>query len=125
MCVYVPKECAHVCHAVTVTYIEHYPVEPLLNLLQTFAYISRQQFVKATTKTQCRFLAVVKITNDFKRIWFFFRSTHNELEKNRRAHLRHCLEKLKDIVPVRADSSRHTTLGLLKEAKLFIKVCRY
>ena len=40
MCVYVPKECAHVCHAVTVTYIEHYPVEPLLNLLQTFAYIS-------------------------------------------------------------------------------------
>merc|ERR1712223_2171012 len=49
------------------------------------------------------------------------RSTHNELEKNRRAHLRHCLEKLKDIVPVRSDSSRHTTLGLLKEAKLFIK----
>jgi len=49
------------------------------------------------------------------------RSTHNELEKNRRAHLRHCLEKLKDIVPVGADSSRHTTLGLLNKAKLFIK----
>merc|ERR1711879_156590 len=42
------------------------------------------------------------------------RSTHNELEKNRRAHLRNCLEKLKDIVPVGGDSSRHTTLGLLK-----------
>merc|ERR1711963_895385 len=41
------------------------------------------------------------------------RSTHNELEKNRRAHLRNCLEKLKDIVPVGGDSSRHTTLGLL------------
>merc|ERR1712037_712540 len=27
------------------------------------------------------------------------RSTHNELEKNRRAHLRNCLEKLKDIAP--------------------------
>merc|ERR1711974_404268 len=26
------------------------------------------------------------------------RSTHNELEKNRRAHLRNCLENLKDIV---------------------------
>ncbi|KAJ8317260.1 hypothetical protein KUTeg_005164 [Tegillarca granosa] len=39
------------------------------------------------------------------------RSTHNELEKNRRAHLRHCLEKLKDIVPVGSESSRHTTLG--------------
>lgn len=49
------------------------------------------------------------------------RSTHNELEKNRRAHLRHCLEKLKDIVPVGADSSRHTTLGLLNKAKHFIK----
>lgn len=49
------------------------------------------------------------------------RSTHNELEKNRRANLRHCLEKLKDIVPVGPDSSRHTTLGLLTKAKSFIK----
>jgi hypothetical protein len=53
---------------------------------------------------------------------FYCRSTHNELEKNRRAHLRNCLEKLKDIVPVGADSSRHTTLGLLNKAKHFIKV---
>lgn len=50
------------------------------------------------------------------------RSTHNELEKNRRANLRHCLEKLKDIVPVGPESSRHTTLGLLTKAKGFIKV---
>merc|ERR1711884_953710 len=49
------------------------------------------------------------------------RSTHNELEKNRRAHLRSCLENLKDLVPVGADSSRHTTLGLLNRAKHFIK----
>lgn len=54
--------------------------------------------------------------------FYSFRSTHNELEKNRRAHLRNCLEKLKDIVPVGGDSSRHTTLGLLNKAKLFIKV---
>ena len=53
---------------------------------------------------------------------FSVRSTHNELEKNRRAHLRNCLEKLKDIVPLGADSSRHTTLGLLNKAKHFIKV---
>ena len=53
---------------------------------------------------------------------FAFRSTHNELEKNRRAHLRSCLENLKDLVPVGADSSRHTTLGLLNKAKHFIKV---
>ncbi|XP_052252677.1 max dimerization protein 1-like [Dreissena polymorpha] len=49
------------------------------------------------------------------------RSTHNELEKNRRANLRYCLEKLKDIVPLGSDSSRHTTLGLLMKAKSFIK----
>merc|ERR1711994_132137 len=49
------------------------------------------------------------------------RSTHNELEKNRRAHLRSCLENLKDIVPVGGDSSRHPTLGLLNKAKHFIK----
>lgn len=53
-----------------------------------------------------------------------YRSTHNELEKNRRAHLRNCLEKLKDIVPVGSDSSRHTTLGLLNKAKCFIKVSK-
>ncbi|OWF49474.1 max-interacting protein 1-like [Mizuhopecten yessoensis] len=49
------------------------------------------------------------------------RSTHNELEKNRRAQLRYCLEKLKDVVPVGSDSSRHTTLGLLTKTKGFIR----
>ncbi|KAM4703386.1 max-interacting protein 1 isoform 2-T2 [Rhinophrynus dorsalis] len=49
------------------------------------------------------------------------RSTHNELEKNRRAHLRLCLERLKDLIPLEADSSRHTTLGLLNKAKNHIK----
>lgn len=49
------------------------------------------------------------------------RSTHNELEKNRRAHLRTCLERLKEVVPLETDSSRHTTLGLLTKAKGFIK----
>ncbi|KAM4035120.1 max-interacting protein 1 isoform 2-T2 [Anomaloglossus baeobatrachus] len=49
------------------------------------------------------------------------RSTHNELEKNRRAHLRLCLERLKDLIPLEAESSRHTTLGLLNKAKLHIK----
>ncbi|GLV31589.1 uncharacterized protein CBL_07350 [Carabus blaptoides fortunei] len=49
------------------------------------------------------------------------RTTHNELEKNRRAHLRNCLEKLKDMVPLGPEASRHTTLGLLTKAKRFIK----
>lgn len=40
----------------------------------------------------------------------------------RRAHLRVCLEKLKDMVPLGPEASRHTTLGLLTKAKRFIKV---
>jgi len=50
------------------------------------------------------------------------RSTHNELEKNRRAHLRHCMERLKYIVPLGGEASRHTTLGLLTRAKSHIKM---
>uniref|UniRef100_A0A673Z1T7 MAX interactor 1, dimerization protein n=2 Tax=Salmo trutta TaxID=8032 RepID=A0A673Z1T7_SALTR len=49
------------------------------------------------------------------------RSAHNELEKNRRAHLRLCLERLKMLIPLGPDCSRHTTLGLLNKAKGHIK----
>jgi len=40
----------------------------------------------------------------------------------RRAQLRYCLERLKMIVPLSRNASRHTTLGLLKDAKLLIQV---
>uniref|UniRef100_A0A663ND54 BHLH domain-containing protein n=1 Tax=Athene cunicularia TaxID=194338 RepID=A0A663ND54_ATHCN len=40
----------------------------------------------------------------------------------RRAHLRLCLEKLKGLVPLGPEASRHTTLSLLTKAKLHIKV---
>ncbi|XP_034037330.1 max dimerization protein 3-like [Thalassophryne amazonica] len=49
------------------------------------------------------------------------RSVHNELEKNRRAQLRHCLEQLKKQVPLSPDSMRNTTLNLLRQAQLHIK----
>ncbi|XP_039768091.1 max dimerization protein 1 isoform X2 [Ornithorhynchus anatinus] len=49
------------------------------------------------------------------------RSTHNEMEKNRRAHLRLCLDKLKGLVPLGPEASRHTTLSLLTKAKMHIK----
>ncbi|XP_063074382.1 max dimerization protein 4 isoform X1 [Engraulis encrasicolus] len=48
-------------------------------------------------------------------------SSHNELEKHRRAKLRLYLEQLKQLVPLGPDSSRHTTLSLLKRAKMHIK----
>ncbi|KAJ3603596.1 hypothetical protein NHX12_028341 [Muraenolepis orangiensis] len=41
------------------------------------------------------------------------RSTHNEMEKNRRANLRLCLDRLRSLVPLGPDTSRHTTLSLL------------
>ncbi|XP_075580212.1 max dimerization protein 1 isoform X2 [Pelecanus crispus] len=40
---------------------------------------------------------------------------------SRRAHLRLCLEKLKGLVPLGPEASRHTTLSLLTKAKLHIK----
>ncbi|MCI4379743.1 hypothetical protein PGIGA_G00231920 [Pangasianodon gigas] len=49
------------------------------------------------------------------------RSVHNELEKHRRAQLRHCLEQLKQQVPLSSDSSRNTTLNLLRRAQMHIK----
>ncbi|XP_048358656.1 max dimerization protein 4 isoform X1 [Sphaerodactylus townsendi] len=49
------------------------------------------------------------------------RSSHNELEKHRRAKLRLYLEELKQLVPLGPDSTRHTTLSLLKRAKTHIK----
>lgn len=39
----------------------------------------------------------------------------------RRAHLRLCLERLKVLIPLGPDCTRHTTLGLLNKAKAHIK----
>jgi len=44
------------------------------------------------------------------------RSSHNELEKNRRAHMRNCFEQLKKVVPLDNETTRHTTQGLLTKA---------
>ncbi|XP_051487143.1 max dimerization protein 3 [Apus apus] len=49
------------------------------------------------------------------------RSVHNALEKNRRAQLRCCLERLKQQVPVSAGPARPTTLSLLHRARLHIQ----
>ncbi|CAB1450954.1 unnamed protein product [Pleuronectes platessa] len=48
-------------------------------------------------------------------------SSHNELEKHRRAKLRLYLDQLKKLVPLGPDSTRHTTLSLLKRARMHIK----
>lgn len=43
----------------------------------------------------------------------------------RRAQLRHCLEQLKQQVPLSSDSTRNTTLNLLRRAQMHIKVRRH
>ncbi|XP_026529186.1 max dimerization protein 3 [Notechis scutatus] len=49
------------------------------------------------------------------------RSVHNELEKHRRAQLRHCLDQLKQQISTNTEHSRYTMLSLLHRARLHIK----
>uniref|UniRef100_A0A452EMJ8 MAX interactor 1, dimerization protein n=1 Tax=Capra hircus TaxID=9925 RepID=A0A452EMJ8_CAPHI len=48
-------------------------------------------------------------------------NTTAEVWKGQRAHLRLCLERLKVLIPLGPDCTRHTTLGLLNKAKAHIK----
>ncbi|CAA9994582.1 unnamed protein product [Nesidiocoris tenuis] len=66
-------------------------------------HLSRSSFIREMRKKK----KFGKFFEKFETIW--------------RAHLRNCLEKLKEMVPLGGDSSRHTTLGLLTKAKRFIK----
>ena len=113
-----------------VTYSDIFKINDFVNkqVPKSYRYYAYEIFVRARQNLLIRILTknevfYSSVYMDY-RMLLPFRSTHNELEKNRRAHLRNCLEKLKDIVPVGGDSSRHTTLGLLNKAKLFIKVCK-
>merc|ERR1712154_22343 len=94
-------------------YIERREREAEHGYASTLLRTSEDQIIVSTKNQRLKTSSTKKATGS--------RSTHNELEKNRRAHLRSCLENLKDLVPVGADSSRHTTLGLLNKAKHFIK----
>ncbi|XP_025925373.1 max-interacting protein 1 isoform X4 [Apteryx rowi] len=48
-------------------------------------------------------------------------SSFAEARSGCRAHLRLCLERLKVLIPLGPDCTRHTTLGLLNKAKAHIK----
>lgn len=67
-------------------------------------------------------MLVVRLWSELRFFLSLNRSSHNELEKHRRARLRLYLEQLKQLVPLGPDSTRHTTLSLLKRAKTHIKV---
>lgn len=96
-------------------------------LIKAAEYLERRdRGFPCVAESEHGYASPAPIPDDFKRTKSFkkiinCRSTHNELEKNRRAHLRQCLEQLKDLVPLGPEASRHTTLGLLTKAKRFIK----
>uniref|UniRef100_A0A9J8AED9 Max interactor 1, dimerization protein n=1 Tax=Cyprinus carpio carpio TaxID=630221 RepID=A0A9J8AED9_CYPCA len=85
--------------------------------VKTHVLFSSLGFVCSET-LQCRYSRFIWTR---RRLMSAKQSTHNELEKNRRAHLRLCLERLKGLIPLGPESSRHTTLGLLNKAKAHIK----
>ncbi|XP_052405228.1 max dimerization protein 4 isoform X2 [Carassius gibelio] len=97
----------------------------LLLLLEAAEYLERRD------RAEHGYASVLPFDNDFSgkktksssisRKPHNNRSSHNELEKHRRAKLRLYLEQLKRLVPLGPDSSRHTTLSLLKRAKMHIK----
>ena len=60
---------------------------------------------------------------DFSLFMLSLKRNHPDcVSSHRRAHLRLCLERLKSLIPLGPDCSRHTTLGLLNKAKAHIKV---
>ncbi|KAI7692955.1 Max dimerization protein 1 [Sarcoptes scabiei] len=81
----------------------------IADLLQAAEYLERRERAEHGYATP--------LSNDFSKR----RSKSKKSLGSRRAHLRNCLEKLKEIVPLGPESNRHTTLGLLTKAKAFIK----
>jgi len=69
-----------------------------------------------------QYLAIGRKDRKFVKRSQTYRATHNQLEKNRRKHLRDCMHALRDLVPTSPDSSKVTTLNLLQSAKQYIKV---
>ncbi|KAK6639561.1 hypothetical protein RUM43_007834 [Polyplax serrata] len=65
------------------------------------------------------------VVNDENAVFWNQEPMNNEnletKEDIQRAHLRNCLEKLKELVPLAPEASRHTTLGLLTKAERYIK----
>uniref|UniRef100_A0A8C7XSQ0 MAX interactor 1, dimerization protein n=1 Tax=Oryzias sinensis TaxID=183150 RepID=A0A8C7XSQ0_9TELE len=59
--------------------------------------------------------------SNFKMCRWDLDAEHFTPENQWRAHLRLCLERLKSLIPLGPDCSRHTTLGLLNKAQAHIK----
>lgn len=86
-------------------------------LLQAARIIEQRDEAKKQTQAP-----VKRDRKPTKRSQSYSRTTHNQLEKNRRAHLRDCLELLKELVPSPPEHQKATTLALLQSAQQYIQV---
>ncbi|XP_016140813.1 max dimerization protein 4 isoform X2 [Sinocyclocheilus grahami] len=88
----------------------------LLLLLEAAEYLERRD-----REAEHGYASVLPYDSDFSRKKTKFSPVSRKTHNNRRAKLRLYLEQLKQLVPLGPDSTRHTTLSLLKRAKMHIK----
>uniref|UniRef100_A0A673Y0T2 MAX dimerization protein 4 n=1 Tax=Salmo trutta TaxID=8032 RepID=A0A673Y0T2_SALTR len=88
----------------------------LLILLEAAEYLERRD-----REAEHGYASVLPYNSDFSRKKTKASPISRKTQNNRRAKLRLYLEQLKELVPLGPDSSRHTTLSLLKRAKMHIK----
>uniref|UniRef100_A0A5F8GFW2 MAX dimerization protein 4 n=1 Tax=Monodelphis domestica TaxID=13616 RepID=A0A5F8GFW2_MONDO len=94
--------------------VPHYPTKHRVQEEAEHGYASVLPFDSEYSRKKTKTAALARKSQNN-------RSSHNELEKHRRAKLRLYLEQLKQLVPLGPDSTRHTTLSLLKRARMHIK----
>ncbi|KAF6131596.1 MAX dimerization protein 4 [Phyllostomus discolor] len=88
----------------------------LLILLEAAEYLERRD-----REAEHGYASVLPFDGDFARKKTKTAGLVRKAPNNRRAKLRLYLEQLKQLVPLGPDSTRHTTLSLLKRAKTHIK----
>ncbi|KAM8880051.1 max dimerization protein 4 isoform 2-T2 [Spinachia spinachia] len=88
----------------------------LLILLEAAEYLERRD-----REAEHGYASVLPYRSDFSSKKTKASSMSRKPLNNRRAKLRLYLEQLKKLVPLGPDSTRHTTLSLLKRAKMHIK----
>ncbi|XP_074922735.1 max dimerization protein 4 isoform X4 [Chelonoidis abingdonii] len=87
----------------------------LLILLEAAEYLERRD------RAEHGYASVLPFDSDYSRKKTKAGTLARKSQNNRRAKLRLYLEQLKQLVPLGPDSTRHTTLSLLKRAKMHIK----
>uniref|UniRef100_A0A3Q0SXT8 MAX dimerization protein 4 n=1 Tax=Amphilophus citrinellus TaxID=61819 RepID=A0A3Q0SXT8_AMPCI len=88
----------------------------LLILLEAAEYLERRD-----REAEHGYASVLPYSTEFSRKKTKASPISRKTQNNRRAKLRLYLEQLKKLVPLGPDSTRHTTLSLLKRAKMHIK----